>query len=217
MKLTIEREQVKIGRHALVGDLTRPSVAFGLVVLVHGSGSSRLSTRNQFAARVLHERNLATLLFDLLNDAETEDQCCVFDIDLLSERMRDALDWLETRHDLAELPIGLFGASTGAAAALQAAARLPGRVGAVVSRAGRPDLAGRYLSRVQAPTLLIVGGLDDDVLALNRVALSSLRCNKRLEIVPRGTYLCDEPGSLDAAAQLTGAWFGEHLAQRRAR
>lgn len=216
VKLTIEREQVTIGRRALVGDLTRPSDAFGLVVFAHGSGSSRLSTRNRFVAQVLHERSLATLLFDLLTDAEAQDRRNVFDIDLLSERLQDALEWLEGRHDLTGLPIGLFGASTGAAAALQTAAQRPGRVAAVVSRGGRPDLASAYLGRVEAPTLLIVGGLDQEVLVLNRAALSGLRCNKRLEIVPGATHLFEEPGTLDAAAQLAGAWLGEHLARRRA-
>ena len=216
MAVTMQHEQARIGVRALPGDLAWPADTLGLVVFAHGSGSSRLSPRNQFVAQVLHGHHLATLLFDLLTEAEAADRRKVFDIDLLSARVEEALDWLETRPDLAGLPVGVFGASTGAAAALQAAAVRPGRVWAVVSRGGRPDLAADYLAKVDAPTLLIVGGKDDEVLALNRAALSQLRCNKRLEIVPGATHLFEEPGALDAAAHLAGAWFSNHLAQRRA-
>ncbi|HJV96224.1 MAG TPA: alpha/beta family hydrolase [Albitalea sp.] len=201
---------------SLAGDLAWSTEPRGLVVFAHGSGSSRLSPRNQFVAQVMHEQHLATLLFDLLTDAEAADRRNVFDIGLLSERVEEALDWVDSRPAWAGLPVGLFGASTGAAAALQAAASRPGRVASVVSRGGRPDLAGDYLARVEAPTLLIVGGLDDAVLALNRAALSQLRCNKRLEVVPGATHLFEEPGTLDAAAHLAAAWFSTHLAQRRA-
>ncbi len=216
MAVTMQHEQARIGIRALPGDLAWPTDTLGLVVFAHGSGSSRLSPRNQFVAEVLHGHHLATLLFDLLTETEAADRRKVFDIDLLSARVEEALDWLESRPDLAGLPAGVFGASTGAAAALQAAAVRPSRVWAVVSRGGRPDLAADYLAKVDAPTLLIVGGKDDEVLALNRAALSQLRCNKRLEIVPGATHLFEEPGALDAAAHLAGAWFSNHLAQRRA-
>ena len=214
--MTMQHEQARIGMPSLAGDLIWPAEARGLVVFAHGSGSSRLSPRNQFVAQVLHGHHLATLLFDLLTDPEAADRRNVFDIDLLSARVQEALDWVDGHPALAGLPVGLFGASTGAAAALQAAAVRPGSVASVVSRGGRPDLAGAYLARVDAPTLLIVGGRDDEVLALNRAALSQLRCNKRLEIVPGATHLFEEPGALDAAAHLAGAWFSNHLAQRRA-
>jgi putative phosphoribosyl transferase len=166
---------------------------------------------------VLHEHRLSTLLFDLLSEGEAADRRNVFDIDLLGSRVVDALDWLLTQRELDRLHVGLFGASTGAAAALAAAAERPGRVAAVVSRGGRPDLAGELLRHVQAPTLLIVGGMDTEVLELNRQAMRLLGCNKRLEIVPGATHLFEEPGTLDAAAQLAGAWFANHLGAGRSR
>jgi dienelactone hydrolase len=203
---------VQIGAQALTGELVVPFDALALVVFAHGSGSGRLSPRNQFVAGVLHHHHLATLLFDLLTEAEAADRSKVFDIELLGARVEEALDWLQQRSDLAGLRIGVFGASTGAAAALLAAARRPGRVAAVVSRGGRPDLAAGYLSRVTAATLLIVGGHDHEVLQLNRMALAQLSCEKRLEVVPGATHLFEEPGTLDSVAHLAGAWFESHLA-----
>jgi pimeloyl-ACP methyl ester carboxylesterase len=209
----MEREAVWIGALGLPGELVLPEHPGGLVVFAHGSGSSRLSPRNAFVAHVLHEHHLGTLLFDLLSVPEAADRRNVFDIALLGARVAQVLDWLAQRSELAGLRVGLFGASTGAAAALHAAARRPGRVAAVVSRGGRPDLAGESLKRVAAPTLLIVGGLDTEVLQLNRAAMRAMTCGKRLEIVPGATHLFEEPGTLDAAAHLAGAWFETHLAR----
>jgi dienelactone hydrolase len=183
-------------------------------VFAHGSGSSRLSRRNRWVAEVLQQHELSTLLFDLLDDDEAADRRKVFDIQLLSERMQQALDWADGQAGLAGMSVGLFGASTGAAAALCAAAARPGRVAAVVSRGGRPDLAAACLPLVHAPTLLIVGGADPEVLALNRLALRELRCNKRLEVVPGATHLFEEPGALRSVAQLAAAWFETHLGRR---
>lgn len=217
MTVTMEREAVQIGALGLQGELVLPEHPTGLVLFAHGSGSSRLSPRNAFVAHVLQEHNLGTLLFDLLRSTEAADRHKVFDIDLLGARVAAALAWLAQRSELAGLRVGLFGASTGAAAALHAAAEFPGRVGAVVSRGGRPDLAGERLARVAAPTLLIVGGLDAEVLQLNRDAMRAMNCPKRLEIVPGASHLFEEPGTLDAAAHLAGAWFATHLATGRAR
>ncbi len=205
------REDVRIGPQRLPGTLERMPQAIGMVVFAHGSGSSRLSPRNRQVAEALHGYRLSTLLLDLLTPAEAEDRACVFDIDLLAERVGAALGWLAARPDLAQLRVGLFGASTGAAAALKAAADRPGRVAAVVSRGGRPDLAAPRLGDVQAPTLLIVGGADTEVLRLHREAMRLLRCNKRLEIVPGATHLFEEPGALDTVAHLAGTWFATHL------
>lgn len=212
MMVDVQREQVRFGLRALQGELCRPADALGLVLFVHGSGSSRRSPRSQFVAGVLNEYRLATLLFDLLTPLEADDVDKAFDIELLSGRVEDALSWVCQRVDLAGLPMGLFGASTGAAAALRTAADLPGRVAAVVSRGGRPDLAWRHLAKVIAPTLLIVGGKDRRVLDLNRSALTLLNCDKRLEVVPGATHLFEEPGALDAVAHLAGVWFERHLA-----
>jgi putative phosphoribosyl transferase len=217
MTFTMEREAVRIGPRGLEGELVLPVHPSGIVVFAHGSGSSRLSPRNSFVADVLHSHHLATLLFDLLSDAEAADRGNVFDIELLGARVEAALDWLAQRDDVAQLRVGLFGASTGAAAALRAAAEHPGRVDAIVSRGGRPDLAGASLARVQAPTLLIVGGRDAEVLELNRAALRAMGCSKRLEIVPGATHLFEEPGTLDAAAHLAGEWFETHLVDPSAR
>ncbi|MEO8122611.1 MAG: alpha/beta family hydrolase [Burkholderiales bacterium] len=217
MQSGIQREQVRIGAIGAPGEFTLPPGASGLAVFAHGSGSSRLSPRNAFVAEALRGHGVGTLLFDLLSAAEAADRRKVFDIELLAQRVADALDWAAQHDAAARLPLGLFGASTGAAAALRAAAEHSGRVGAVVSRGGRPDLAGAAaLARVDAPTLLIVGGDDTDVLALNREAMRQLRCPKRLEIVPGATHLFTEPGTLDAAAHLAGAWFANHLSSRRA-
>jgi putative phosphoribosyl transferase len=211
MMATLYRELVHIGAHILEGDLIVPAGASALVLFVHGSGSGRFSPRNQKVADVLNEHHLATLLFDLLTPEEADGLDKVFDVALLAGRVEEALAWASHRADLAALPIGLFGASTGAAAALRAATARPGRVAAVVSRGGRPDLAGTSLERVDAPTLLIVGGRDRSVLDLNRVALGLLHCNKRLEVVPGATHLFVEPGALEAVAHLAGAWFEQHL------
>lgn len=211
MMAALQREQVDVGPRKLPGELVLPAEALGLVLFVHGSGSSRHSPRNQFVASVLNEHHLATLLFDLLAETEADNLDKVFDIELLAGRVEAALDWVGRRADLAGLPVGLFGASTGAAAALHAAAHIPGRVAAVVCRGGRPDLAWRQLAKVNAPTLLIVGGKDRTVLDLNRNALTHLSCNKRLETVPGATHLFEEPGALDAVAHLAGAWFEKHL------
>jgi putative phosphoribosyl transferase len=209
------REEVLIGPLRLPGILERVPQPIGAVVFAHGSGSSRLSPRNRQVADVLHGYRLSTLLLDLLTPDEADDRACVFDIDLLAERVGTALAWLASRPDLARLRIGLFGASTGAAAALKAAADQPGRVAAVVSRGGRPDLAAARLAQVQAPTLLVVGGADTEVLRLNREALRLLRCNKRLEVVPGATHLFEEPGALDTVAHLAAVWFANHLPDGR--
>jgi len=208
---------LRVGPHGLAGTLACPRAARGVVLFAHGSGSSRLSPRNRSVAAVLHRHGLATLLFDLLDEDEAQDRRRVFDIELLAARLVQAIDWLAS-DDAPRLPgaigrarVGLFGASTGAAAALRAAAAQPGRVAAVVSRGGRADLAGDALRSVRAPTLLIVGGDDTEVLALNRAALAELRCEKRLEVIPGATHLFEEPGTLDAVAQFAGAWFECHL------
>ena len=217
MNAAVECHQVAVGPHRLEGRLECPAHARSLVVFAHGSGSNRASPRNRYVAGVLHQHRQATLMFDLLSADEAADRRAVFDIALLAERVTTALDWLrEPKHHghlcaskqaLAEAPVGLFGASTGAAAALWAAAERPGRVAAVVSRGGRVDLAAARAPQVQAPTLLIVGGADTDVLALNREVLRTLVCKKRLEVVPGATHLFEEPGALDAVAQLAADWF----------
>ncbi|MFB8266824.1 phosphoribosyltransferase family protein [Streptomyces sp. NPDC055955] len=191
----------------LAGDLARPEGDAGLVMFAHGSGSSRHSPRNRAVARVLQEAGLGTLLFDLLTPAEEADRNNVFDIGTLAGRLAGATRWLRDREPA---PIGYFGASTGAAAALRAAADDPD-IGAVVSRGGRPDLAGPHLDDVRAPTLLIVGGADAMVLDLNRAAQARLRCENRLEIVPGATHLFEEPGALDQVADLARQWFTTHL------
>jgi putative phosphoribosyl transferase len=195
----------------LPGTLARPAEAIGIVAFAHGSGSSRLSPRNLQVAAALEEARLATLLFDLLTDAEAADRRNVFDIALLAERLGAATRWLEVEPDVCHLPIGYFGASTGAAAALWAAAE-GSDVAAVVSRGGRPDLAGPRLGEVRAPTLLIVGSLDEVVLELNRAALRRLRCEAELRIVRGATHLFEEPGALEQVAELARAWFVRHLA-----
>ena len=184
-----------------------PTDARGVVAFAHGSGSGRFSPRNQFVAGVLDEAGLATLLLDLLEEAESEDQRKVFDIKLLAERLQSAADWLKREPATKALRLGYFGASTGAGAALVAAVRDPTAVGAVVSRGGRPDLARDYLSAVQAPTLLIVGGNDDVVIELNEQALRLLHCPKQLVIVPGATHLFEEPGTLEEVSRLAKEWF----------
>jgi putative phosphoribosyl transferase len=198
----------------LPGRLCLSYAAVGLVLFAHGSGSSRHSPRNQFVASVLHESWLGTLLFDLLTEQEATDRVNVFDVGLLADRLLAAIRFVTDRGRAERLPLGLFGASTGAAAALVAAAQEP-RVKAVVSRGGRPDLAGWSLQRVQAPTLLVVGGEDTEVLDLNTQALAALHCEKRLEVVPGATHLFEEPGALEEAARLAAEWFARHLHSER--
>lgn len=210
------RRDVLIPPHDLPGVLYSPSRPSALVIFAHGSGSSRLSPRNAFLAEKLVERGLACLLFDLLTPEEAEDRRNVFDIRLLAQRVGDALRWVPGQELLAHLPIGLFGASTGAAAALVASCEAPMTIAAVVSRGGRPDLAGDALRRVKAPSLLIVGGLDEDVLALNREALATMHCEARLEIVPGAAHLFEEPGALEEVVTLAGAWLLRHAAQKPA-
>jgi putative phosphoribosyl transferase len=195
----------------LPGDLAITEPAIGVVVFAHGSGSSRRSPRNVRVAERLQAEGLGTLLFDLLNDDEAGDRDKVFDIGLLSRRLEGAVAWLRGEPDVGRLPTALFGASTGAAAALVAAAHLRPDVAAVVSRGGRPDLAGDALEAVTAPTLLIVGGADLQVLELNRQAQGRLRSETRLEIVPGATHLFEEPGALERVAELAASWFADHV------
>jgi dienelactone hydrolase len=200
----------------LAGDLTVPAGANGIVLFAHGSGSSRASPRNVWVAARLAHAGLATLLFDLLTPAEEQRDLYTrehrFDIPLLSRRLVDATDWVDTQPELAALSVGYFGASTGAAAALVAAVERKRRVGAVVSRGGRPDLAGaEVLARVAAPTLLLVGGNDDVVLELNQRALAAMTCEKRLDVVPGATHLFEEPGALEQVATLAAEWLVEYL------
>jgi putative phosphoribosyl transferase len=222
---TIEERlvQVPAGAVTLEGNLTLPQDSQAVVLFAHGSGSSRHSPRNRYVARMLNEAKLATLLIDLLTPhEEVIDERTAqlrFDIDLLAERLVDTTDWLTQYPDTKYLRIGYFGASTGAAAALVAAAERPDQVHAIVSRGGRPDLAGPALPRVRAPTLLIVGGNDVQVIELNRLALAQLRSEKQLVIIPGATHLFEEPGALDKVAWLAREWFQRHLipaAQRAA-
>lgn len=208
-----EREvEVPSGRRRLSGILGVPPAARGVVAFAHGSGSGRFSPRNQFVARVLQGGGLATLLLDLLEEEEDADREKVFDIELLAARLHDAAVWLRQEPTTGDLPLGYFGASTGAAAALVATARMPNVVRAVVSRGGRPDLAGDYLCGVAAPTLLIVGGDDEPVIRLNEEAFRLLPCQKELVIVPGATHLFEEPGALEEVARLAREWFVRHLA-----
>jgi putative phosphoribosyl transferase len=208
--------RIAAGRASLDGDLTLPPGARGFVLFAHGSGSSRHSSRNRYVAQELRRSGLGTLLMDLLTaeeeavDARTAQ--LRFDIALLAERLGAATDWLRADPRTSRLPVGYFGASTGGGAALVAAAERPAEVAAVVSRGGRPDLAGAALPKVQAPTLLIVGGRDEPVIEMNREALARLCCEKRLEIVPGATHLFEELGALEEVARLAGAWFARHLA-----
>lgn len=200
---------------ALEGTLALPEQSSGIVVFAHGSGSSRFSARNRFVANYLNQGRLATLLFDLLTAEEHRidewTRELRFDIDLLTKRLTGAVDWLGLREEVADLPVGLFGASTGAAAALRTAAERRERIGAVVSRGGRPDLAMNELCRVQAPTLLIVGGDDEVVIDLNEKAARHLSCERQVEIVPGATHLFEEPGKLERVAELAREWFRKHL------
>jgi putative phosphoribosyl transferase len=207
--------QITADTVTLEGNLSLPEGADAVVLFAHGSGSGRHSPRNRHVARVLNEAKLATLLIDLLTPEEEEiDRLTAhlrFDIDLLARRLVHATDWLTRQSYTRRLRIGYFGASTGAAAALLAAAELPDLVGAIVSRGGRPDLAGPALPRVRAPTLLIVGGNDVQVIQLNEIALAQMVCEKQLVIIPGATHLFEEPGALDQVARLAREWFRRHL------
>jgi len=207
--------QIQAGHAVLSGNLTIPENAIALVLFAHGSGSSRHSPRNQFVARTLNRAGFGTLLFDLMTpeeealDINTREYR--FNISLLAERLVHATSWAGQQAQTRDLRIGYFGSSTGGAAALVAAAELPHDVGAVVSRGGRPDLAGDALPRVQAPTLLIVGGNDDTVIELNEMARDQMRSEMRLEIIPGATHLFEEPGALEQVANLARDWFVDHL------
>ena len=220
LELVEERTvHVAAGRQALEGDLSVPAHARGVVLFAHGSGSSRFSARNKHVAAVLQEHGFATLLLDLLTPNEEQlDQLSGeyrFDIGRLAERLIGAAAWLAAEDSTAGLALSIFGASTGGGAALVAAAELPERVAAVVSRGGRPDLAGDALERVVAPTLLIVGGNDEVVLELNRAALAKLRATARLEVIPGATHLFEEPGTLDEVARHAVAWFDSYASRAR--
>lgn len=208
-----ENVTIRSGRVRLDGILGMPEAPLGVVLFAHGSGSGRFSPRNNFVARQLQDGSLATLLIDLLDPMESEDRHKVFDIDLLADRLLLAKAWLAHDPRTAHLRIGYFGASTGAGAALQAAACDPAMIAAVVSRGGRPDLAEPYLSKVTAPTLLIVGGDDEPVIDMNREAYALLRCEKEFVIVPGATHLFEEPGTLEQVADQARQWFQRHLAQ----
>jgi len=199
----------------LDGIFGRPDGATGLVLFAHGSGSGRFSPRNSYVARVLGEAGLATLLLDLLQPHESDDRRKVFDIDLLADRLLGATSWAQREPETRAMRIGYFGASTGGGAALQAAARSPSSVAAVVSRGGRPDLAAEYLPSVTAPTLLIVGGFDEPVIEMNREAYELLTCVKKLIIVPGATHLFEEPGALEQVAAHAAEWFRRYCASHR--
>jgi putative phosphoribosyl transferase len=203
---------IACGPRTVRGTLALPDAPRGVVVFAHGSGSGRFSPRNRHVAGELQGAGLATLLMDLLEEDEAADRRNVFDIGLLAERLAAAADWLATEPATARLALGYFGASTGAGAALVAAASRPERVRAVVSRGGRPDLAGNALRAVRAPTLLIVGGADDVVIDLNRGAFEAMSCPKELVIIPGATHLFPEPGALEEVARLARQWFTIHLA-----
>jgi putative phosphoribosyl transferase len=211
--------RIPCGGVTLEGALAVPPGANGVVVFAHGSGSSRHSPRNQFVARVIRESGNGTLLFDLLTaEEEIEDnvtRSLRFDIGLLASRLAEVTSWLVAQPAVRDLGIGYFGSSTGGGAALAAAAEFGQRIDAVVSRGGRPDLAGEALTHVQSPTLLIVGGYDDAVIRLNKEALAELRCEKELKIVPEATHLFEEPGALEVVARLAAEWFRRHFRMAR--
>jgi putative phosphoribosyl transferase len=215
MEVSSENARVTITTDAveLEGLLGVPDGSKGVVLFAHGSGSGRLSPRNNYVARALREDGIGTLLFDLLTECEADDRRNVFDIDLLAQRLHDATLWVRGHAATKDLAVGYFGASTGAAAALLAAADDP-RIRAIVSRGGRPDLAARALTRVRAPTRLIVGGEDDVVIRLNEEAYGQLRCEKDMHIVPGATHLFEEPGTLDQVVQLAIDWFRRYCAPR---
>lgn len=213
----VEQQLVSIpaGLVWLEGNLSVPSGARGVVLFAHGSGSSRHSPRNRYVAEQLQRTGLATLLMDLLSvEEEAEDRASGhlrFDIPMLAQRLGLVTDWLRQNPSTSEMKIGYFGASTGAGAALLSAADRPGEIGAIVSRGGRPDLAGNALQRVTAPTLLIVGGNDEPVIRLNQVAMEKMHAEKKLEVIPNATHLFEEPGTLEQVARLAQGWFGRYL------
>ena len=204
--------RIPLGQIHIEGLLELPARAKSIVLFAHGSGSSRHSKRNNYVASVLQKNGIATLLMDLLTPVEDADYPKRFDIPLLTHRLLAATQWIKSDPQTSQLPIGYFGASTGAAAALQAAALNDGAIGAVVSRGGRPDMAGiSALEKVLSPTLLLVGGRDEEVIVLNREAYEYLRCVKELSIIPGATHLFAEPGTLEEAARQAAAWFSRHL------
>lgn len=212
LRARVREVAIRVDRDVLLaGTLCVPADAQEIVVFAHGSGSSRMSSRNRFVAERLGTHGLATLLFDLLTDGEERNRANVFDLELLTARLLVAARWVDQQEALAALPLGFFGASTGAGAALWAASELEGRVAAVVSRGGRPDLALPMLPHVRAPTLLIVGGADEPVIEMNRQALAELEGPKELVIVPGATHLFEEPGALEQVAELASSWFVRHL------
>jgi putative phosphoribosyl transferase len=206
---------IPAGNIKLTGIFGLPPKPTGVVAFAHGSGSGRLSPRNAFVARVLQEAGLATLLFDLLDESEELDRRKVFDIALLADRLLAGVIWLQNERGTQGLKLGYFGASTGAAAALEAAAKEPKGVAAIVSRGGRPDLAMNYLDKVKAPTLLIVGGNDRPVIAMNREAFENLKCKKDIVVIPGATHLFEEPGALDEVARLAADWFIKHMGPKK--
>jgi pimeloyl-ACP methyl ester carboxylesterase len=207
----VQQHEVVIPPLKLQGALNIPPDTRGLVTFVHGSGSSRFSPRNRAVSDALNERNFATLLFDLLTEEEEANRANVFDIRLLAERLVQVVEWIDQDPALRQLPLGFFGASTGAAAALVAAAWLGDRISAVVSRGGRPDLAGPVLDALKIPTLLIVGGADFGVIELNEEALARLQGPKSIEIIPRATHLFPEPGALESVMVYAAQWFERYL------
>jgi pimeloyl-ACP methyl ester carboxylesterase len=216
-KTSFTTHEISIPPIGLGGTLCVPRLACALVVFAHGSGSSRFSPRNMAVAEVLNQRSIATLLFDLLTVEEEEKRANVFDIPLLAERLVNTIQWLDHEPRVENLPLGLFGASTGAAAALMAAAQLGDRVGAVVSRGGRPDLAGDALDKIRTPTLLIVGGIDFGVIELNEQAFARLHGPKALEIVPDASHLFPEPGAMEAVIEHAARWFEHYLCSNSSR
>jgi putative phosphoribosyl transferase len=217
----MDEVRIQAGQAVLSGSLTIPENAIALVLFAHGSGSSRHSPRNQFVARTLNSAGLATLLFDLLTPEEEATDMRTrehrFNIGLLADRLVHATTWAKRQEQTRDLQVGYFGSSTGGGAALVAAAEIPQDAGAVVSRGGRPDLAGDALPKVQAPTLLIVGGNDDIVIELNEMARDRMRCEVKMEIVPGATHLFEEPGALEKAAKLASDWFVDHIGLKSAR
>lgn len=212
----VEAREVTISPATLPGTLRVPAGAKALVVFAHGSGSSRLSPRNRVVAQALNQRAIATLLFDLLTEQEAEDQKNAFDIGLLTNRLAEAMAWIDAEPEIRHLALGLFGAGTGSAAALVAAARLGGRISAVVSRGGRPDLAADVLGAVHTPSLMIVGGEDAEVIALNERAMAGLQGPKAIEIVPGASHRFREPGALTAVTVHAARWFERHLMKAEA-
>ena len=208
----VHKREIEIPPVGITAILTVPENAVAMIIFAHGSGSGRLSPRNNYVAAALREDGFATLLLDLLTPEEEQDRANVFDIELLAERLSMAARWIREQPAFSEIPICYFGASTGAGAALVAAARDEPGVAAVVSRGGRPDLAGRWLDHVRAPTLLIVGSLDGQVIDLNQKALDSLQCPKRMTIVTGAGHLFEEPGTLEEVIVHASAWFSAHLA-----